>query len=155
MVIALHLTKDAAVQPAAAYAVCGFYVVSGYLMTAVLNDNYRGRPLAFWGNRFLRLFPMYYLVGAAMALILIVRPIDDDLWTRAFGWHDFFGNLTIVWFEFYDGSRDFRLVPSAWSVAVEIVDYFLLWAFAARHMRCSVASSGSASDFIWPPAWPE
>jgi peptidoglycan/LPS O-acetylase OafA/YrhL len=38
----------------------------------------------------------------------------------------------MVPFEFYRIDRSFRLVPPTWSIAVELINYFILWAVVAR-----------------------
>src|SRR5258708_6221408 len=41
-----------------------FYMVSGFYMALVLSTRYRGRTRDFYFNRFLRLFPVYWLLVA-------------------------------------------------------------------------------------------
>lgn len=72
MVAISHLWSRMIGGPAA-YAVWGFFVLSGYLMTFVLVHKYgfdRSGLLAYARNRFLRIFPSYYV-----ALILGVITI--------------------------------------------------------------------------------
>lgn len=61
----------------AAYAVWGFFVLSGFLMTCVLLDKYgfTARGLAAYGvNRFLRIFPPYYAAALlGMLAVLLLR----------------------------------------------------------------------------------
>jgi peptidoglycan/LPS O-acetylase OafA/YrhL len=49
-------------------AVYGFFCLSGFLMTMLMQGPYAGRAGAFFLNRFLRLFPVYW---CALALVLI------------------------------------------------------------------------------------
>lgn len=61
----------------AAYAVWGFYCLSGYLMTLVLNEKYgfsRNGVRDFFINRSLRIYPGYYAVCVVMLLIFIFIP---------------------------------------------------------------------------------
>lgn len=61
----------------AAYAVWGFYCLSGYLMTLILNEKYgfTKRGLArFAYNRLLRIYPAYYAVCAGMFLLFCFVP---------------------------------------------------------------------------------
>ena len=51
-------------------AVFGFFSLSGFLMTLLVNGPYRGRPRAFLLNRFLRLYPLYWGV-VSITLILL------------------------------------------------------------------------------------
>jgi len=117
------------------YAVFGFYVISGYLMTLVLNGNYQGeggwRRYAI--NRLLRIFPPYVVVFLfsvtllALAPWLLVEPVDLGL---AYGQvvrtseslSDWALNLTLVlpW-----SNQNFS-VSQAWSLRVELVFYALM-----------------------------
>ena len=45
-----------------------FFIVSGYLIAMTVSENYRGRPMAFYRNRFLRVFPTYWLIAGCTAL---------------------------------------------------------------------------------------
>ena len=61
----------------AAYAVWGFYCLSGYLMTLILNEKYgfSKRGLTnFAVNRLLRIYPAYYVVCAGMFLLFWFIP---------------------------------------------------------------------------------
>ncbi len=56
----------------AAYAVWGFYCLSGYLMTLILNEKYGFSPRGlakFAVNRALRIYPAYYVVCVGMFLL--------------------------------------------------------------------------------------
>lgn len=68
----------------AAAAVPGFFVISGFYMHLVLDTKYRGALGAFYTNRFLRLFPAYWVV-LAVAILLGALPSSglvavDRLW---------------------------------------------------------------------------
>jgi peptidoglycan/LPS O-acetylase OafA/YrhL len=61
----------------AAYAVWGFYCLSGYLMTLILNEKYGFSPrglLNFAVNRALRIYPAYYTICAGMFLLFLFIP---------------------------------------------------------------------------------
>jgi peptidoglycan/LPS O-acetylase OafA/YrhL len=61
----------------AAYAVWGFYCLSGYLMTLVLNEKYGFSPRGigrFAVNRALRIYPAYYVVCFGMFLLFFLKP---------------------------------------------------------------------------------
>jgi peptidoglycan/LPS O-acetylase OafA/YrhL len=61
----------------AAYAVWGFYCLSGYLMTLILNEKYgfsRRGVLNFAVNRALRIYPAYYVICAGMFLLFFFLP---------------------------------------------------------------------------------
>ena len=61
----------------AAYAVWGFYCLSGFLMTLILNEKYgfsRRGLVNFAFNRMLRIYPAYYAVCAGMFLLFCFVP---------------------------------------------------------------------------------
>jgi peptidoglycan/LPS O-acetylase OafA/YrhL len=72
LVVMAHLAEGTTfVSHMGVFAVFGFYVISGYLMTLVLHEVYHFDFSSFWANRFLRLFPTYYLVALASLLVVI------------------------------------------------------------------------------------
>jgi len=61
----------------AAYAVWGFYCLSGYLITLILNEKYGFTPRGltrFAVNRALRIYPAYYVVCMGMLLLFTFVP---------------------------------------------------------------------------------
>lgn len=113
----------------------GFYVLSGYLMTRVLNDVYQFRAAPFALNRFLRLYPMYIVVAVLSVPAVLWLPDPGEFNNRfgmpngAWPWlQSFLMMPTVI-------MPPFRLVPVSWSIAVEVVNYAILWAFTARSQR--------------------
>ncbi|MCB1888469.1 MAG: acyltransferase [Rhodocyclaceae bacterium] len=97
-----------------------FFIVSGYLIAMTVSENYRGRPMAFYRNRFLRVFPTYWLIAGCTAL------------AGAPWWIDYYEalpqgeRLMSVFRTFalcFDDAR--RLVGPAWSLPYEL-SYYLL-----------------------------
>jgi peptidoglycan/LPS O-acetylase OafA/YrhL len=143
------------------YAVFGFYVISGYLMTLILNEAYGFRLKEFAFNRFLRLYPAYYVV-ALVTLPAIAWLPDAPQFLQAWRINrdplDLASNVLLFPFAFY--AEKFRLIPPGWSLAVEIVNYFLLWAFVARGpQRAAVAFAAALAFHLTSLAlgqsWPE
>ena len=131
------------------YAVFGFYVTSGYLITAALNDVYKFDLKRFSINRFLRLYPIYYVVALASLLILATHRYDFASQLNArlnlqnANVLDIFGAFTLAPYAIINWlvrPTTFSLVPPTWSVAVEIVCYGLLWAFIARSKHKAIFS---------------
>lgn len=121
------------------FAVFGFYIVSGYLITLILNETYHFRLSKFALNRFLRLFPIYYIVTVVTILIIAFASNASAFhpaWKIQTRWVDIIGNSLIIPFEFYDAT--FRIVPPAWSIAVELINYFILWAIGARNRTLAI-----------------
>ncbi len=139
---------------AASMAVVSFYVISGFLMTLILNQTYGFKPAgfgAFWRARLLRLMPSYW-VGCAMSLVLILVLADGV----AQGWnpklvipsrfHEIFSNLTMIGIAHPDKSvaasgaflvpgSFATLVPPAWALSLELVFYLALSLVFARSAR--------------------
>lgn len=121
-------------------AVVGFYIVSGYLMTYILNIKYSLKLRnfkAYYLDRFIRIFPLYlFYLLLMMALyafinkdLLIITPVR------------LISNLTIIPLNFFDyinvgmlartvGSNlepvSVPLIPPAWSLAIETQFYLLI-----------------------------
>lgn len=138
LVVIAHLTGPA---PGTGHlgtsAVFAFYVVSGFLITRVLNDVYAFRGSAFWANRWLRLFPAYYLVTGLTLPLILLFPDEAARYHRAWIFAneamDYVNHVTLVPLAINHGPL--RIVPPSWSVAVEVINYGVLWAFTARSVR--------------------
>lgn len=130
LVVISHLW-DGMIHGPAAYAVWGFFVLSGYLMAHVLRHKYGNtgaglRDFAF--NRFLRIFPAYWiacLMGAVAILVLprfgvsLVALNPQFAWPQGLlGW---FGNLSLLPLPVAN-----LLVPVSGALAVEVGAYLLM-----------------------------
>jgi peptidoglycan/LPS O-acetylase OafA/YrhL len=138
-------------------AVQCFYVISGFLITMILNERKEYRSLSnFYISRYLRLWPVYILI-AITALLTVkwhwfasVLPATASPSAIAF---IAFSNLTLFlqdWFLFlkFDGSAldfalNFRtgptpapyyflLVPQCWSLGIELT-FYAIAPFCCRH----------------------
>ncbi|WP_448681068.1 acyltransferase family protein [Pseudomonas nicosulfuronedens] len=142
LVVMAHLTEGIyRLSHYGVFAVFGFYVISGYLITLILNKTYSFKLAPFSVNRFLRLFPIYYLVAAITLVIFRIIPgshIFHPIWPESASMADKLANVLIFPFAFYEES--FRVVPPTWSVAVELVCYFMLWAVIARSKLIATAT---------------
>jgi peptidoglycan/LPS O-acetylase OafA/YrhL len=111
-------------------AVFGFYVISGYLMTSVINQTY-GFTASGLGryalNRFLRIFPAYWCVLLLALLIVSALPRDAFLvnykLSMPLAISDWLPNLFIV--GLLDGPYKV-LVPPAWTLDIELFFYALM-----------------------------
>lgn len=122
------------------FAVFGFYLISGYLITLILNEVYKFDFISFSKNRFLRLFPTYYILGfISLSIIYLSNNASSfhTAWTINNRFADIAGNLFIFPFSFYDSN--FRIIPPTWSIAVELINYFFLWLFIARNKLTAMA----------------
>lgn len=126
-----HLYADMIHGPAA-YAVWGFFVLSGFLMTLILNENYGNSVSglkAYAQNRFLRIFPQYLLAcliglitfAVAAKLKTDVTQLNPEARIPT-GTSDIFANLLLnpVW-----TPTSGRLVPVSGALATEVGAYLL------------------------------
>jgi peptidoglycan/LPS O-acetylase OafA/YrhL len=142
MVVLSHLPGSDYLVHFGFYAVCGFFVLSGFLMTAGLNEVYRFDAKLFWTNRVLRLLPPYYLVCLLTLLVVIRVPAEAgaylSYWISDVPRYDIALNLLIIPQQYPE--LGFRLVPPFWSVAVELQMYVLLFFVASRNESSALAT---------------
>jgi len=143
--------------PNGVHAVQAFYVISGFYMSLVLSDKYRGRPLAFYNARLLRLLPMYWLVAALTITFMIWfgAGIPKEYFEWPIGLWLWFSNLTLVGLDWncfiaIDDKRllsHLSIVSPAWTLGVELTFYLLApWfeQFRSRWLFVLVIASVSA-----------
>src|SRR5450756_1503469 len=149
LVILSHLVGTEYVAHFGFYAVRGFFVLSGLMMTAALNEVYHFDGVRFWTNRALRLLPPYYLVCALTLLAVAIAPAQAGLYLKF--WRvvpdagDLLINLAVLPLQFTYGS--FRLVPPFWSVAIEIDMYLLLFLVISRRIGWALIALGAGLSF--------
>lgn len=110
-------------------AVVTFFFISGYLIPATFEANYRGRSFfsrcgKFGVNRILRIYPMYWLaLGLALLAIFVEgKQIDYD-----FSFRTILQNVLLLGLNqerFWGG--DSKFVGPAWTLDVELQFYFLV-----------------------------
>jgi len=72
-------------------AVQSFFMISGFYMALVLNEKYNkpGQYITFLQQRFLRLYPTYFILITAVVLVdLAVYGITGHPWGSIKSWHD-------------------------------------------------------------------
>ena len=128
------------------YAIFCFFLISGYLMSLVLNEVYteKGGTPRYLVNRVLRIYPPYLL---ALLLTVIVVMLLPDALKQAYGYgfvigdfvrvpqglYQWFSNLTLIY-----GVSSPLAVSQAWSLQVELV-YYLAMILLVRSPRVVVA----------------
>ncbi|MBN4073864.1 acyltransferase [Beggiatoa alba] len=127
MVVALHL---GGVPVIGGYAVFGFYILSGYLMTLIMQTSY---GYTFSGmrryaeNRFLRIYPMYWLsVLFSLVLIYFVGEDFSSNYHAAIYFPSDFTEIIRNILLFFPFIETPRLTPPAWALTVEIFFYILI-----------------------------
>lgn len=130
LVVISHLCKGMIDGPAV-YAVWGFFVLSGFLITHVLRHKYGHTSkglIDFARNRILRIFPLYYIAVLAGVLCLLVLPkygVSLAALNPQFNWpHHTWGwaiNLVLL-----AVPTPGLLVPVSSALAVEVCAYALM-----------------------------
>lgn len=145
LVIFDHLGPTERVGPAAVF---GFYVLSGYLMTFVMQEVYGYSPsgmLRFAANRWLRIFPIYLL--ACVATLILVAAIGESVtrsYHRAIGWPH---TLEDAWrnaFLILTIDTTTRLVPPAWALTIELTFYLAIGLGLSRYYSVTLAWVGAS-----------
>ena len=115
-------------------AVEGFYIISGFYMAMVLTEKYTSKKDFYW-NRFLRIYPTYFIIA------LIAFCLKPDIWSSL----DIQSKLLIIPPNLFivgldslyfmavqygaalsiGNAHQFSLLPTAWTLAVEIWFYLL------------------------------
>jgi peptidoglycan/LPS O-acetylase OafA/YrhL len=141
------------IQTGVAAVVC-FFMVSGYAMTALIDNTYPNMPsqaAAFYGDRFLRLAPQYYFYLALCTFAVLV--LGWRLSTMQSGpanLPSFAASLAIVPLVFWmysDSINTFFLNPPTWSLGLEACFYLLLpWLLRSR---ATIWAAGLAGGVVW------
>jgi peptidoglycan/LPS O-acetylase OafA/YrhL len=157
-VVVAHLTEGVSgLSHAGIFAVFGFYVLSGYVITRALNDFYDFAFVPFWSNRILRLYPLYFIVlGLGIALVLGTGRAHEFFpaaWNANPGRSDWIGVITVFPMGFRPMAWSFRPVPSIWSVGVEILNYALLYMAVARRKPAALFALVAAGVYHAYSLW--
>ena len=117
------------------YAVISFFVLSGYLMTAVMRGPYGYSSkgfLRFWTNRFLRLYPFYWF--ALLLTVLGIWNVTGEEFASNFhaalsvprNVAEWLQNLSLIFFAERPISVLPRLAPATWALTIELFFYFAI-----------------------------
>lgn len=131
-------------------AVFSFFIISGFYMALVLDKKYSKQQskLLFWGNRFLRIFPLYWLSLLVVFLFVLVKFVfhigTDDNAIVHYGkyslhsssllfYTDLFNyivrNITLIgtidYFRVNDNTPGYLLVQQAWTLQIELLFYVI------------------------------
>ena len=127
MVVFQHL---GGASKAGSFSVFAFFVISGYLMTYILKENYgfsTTGKLKYLFNRFLRIFPPYWWAFIFSLLLIffldseVIRGISKSVKLPV----DLENLLRNIFILFERRTRP-RMVPPAWALTVEIFYYLLM-----------------------------
>lgn len=122
------------------YAVFSFFVLSGFLMTAIMHGTY-GYSVAgflrYLANRALRLYPSYWFaVTISLALIALIGADaiarQNPAMTMPQSIGQWVQNLSMIFANWMPKEELPRLVPLTWALTVEISFYILIGLGASR-----------------------
>ncbi len=116
------------------YAVFGFFILSGYLMTLIMQESYSYRAQGlgrFALNRFLRLYPAYWTACLiSVVLIIALGEANTSVISSSLALprtsEIVAVNLTMVSFSLFPHEVGPRLSPATWALTVELFYYCLI-----------------------------
>ena len=111
------------------YAVFGFYMLSGYLITHITQETYGYSHTGikkYLLNRFLRIYPAYWVACILTVIVVIALPTEIGQFHKALKLPEssleYLANFAIA----FKNLETARLVPPAWALTVEIIFYLLI-----------------------------
>jgi peptidoglycan/LPS O-acetylase OafA/YrhL len=128
------------------FAVNGFFILSGYLMTFIMCQTY-GYSLkgisSFAQNRFLRLFPTYWMIILLTIVMIavfgssVVLSYHSKMYipTTLLEWLQ---NLSLVFFDTFPKSVGPRLSPPTWALTVELFFYLAIGLGASKNKLLTI-----------------
>jgi len=140
LVVALHL---GGIHVIGVYAVFGFYTLSGYLMTLIMQTNY-GYTLSgvykYTLNRFLRIYPMYWVsIAFSAVLVYFVGESFSTDYHKSIYFPQNFSELIKNILLFFPYRESPRLTPPAWALTVEIFFYILIGLGISKNKKIVLA----------------
>lgn len=143
LAVAVILYHLAGVPLIGEYAVGSFFVISGYLMTAIMAGSYgytaQGR-MRFFVNRALRLYPGYW-ISCTITLLLIAAVGPHYMASYHQGMQmpgtamDWAQNLSMMFIDIKPVGQLPRLTPPSWALTVEWFYYVLIGLGLSRTPR--------------------
>ena len=134
MVVTQHL---GGFKSLGSYAVFGFYILSGYLMTSIMHETYSytvGGFKRYVANRFLRIYPVY--VVSLLATLLLFSVWGAAALTAYHGciyWPLDVDDAARIVFLYFPNMECPRFTPPAWALTVEIFFYIAIGFGASRY----------------------
>jgi len=141
MVMATHLFAATPPQTGRA-AVEAFFCISGFLITMVAIGRHAERPAAFLANRFLRIYPTYWLCLAVAFAVVSVVPESTTPHPSLYAPRtssDALANLAIFGLTPETPSR---LLPAAWSLHIELWFYLVIGLITAKRPKTTLVLLG-------------
>lgn len=130
-------------------AVFSFFIISGFYMAMILDKKYNGpsSALLFLSNRFLRIFPLYWITLFVLLVFVLAKYFlgigtPDDAITHYLTYSSssspnfipdlinvIFRNITLIfsadYFKVGNTQPGYLLIPQAWTLQIELLFYLL------------------------------
>lgn len=120
MAFHLHVLQFPLAGPLAVWC---FFVISGFLVSKILYEKYRHRPGDFIRNRFLRIFPTYWVALAIGVLLGVLQPDGiANFSSMPVRYQEWLRNIVIFGLD-----SPPRVVGPAWSLAIELNWYLIFF----------------------------
>jgi peptidoglycan/LPS O-acetylase OafA/YrhL len=123
LIVQAHTSAPGDHYALANLAVLLFYAISGYGCTAAMQGRYRGRPLLFLVNRYLRLWPTYAIVFGLSCWLMLWVPVPLASIPRGWAW---MANLLMLRAD---------AVPAAWVIPYMLLGYVAIGLGASATAR--------------------
>lgn len=140
LVIFSHLSGAHSASHFGYYAVRAFFLLSGIVLTKSLHETYSFDFYRFYINRLLRILPLYALVCGITIGVIHWLPAQTAAFMPRWAFHEdpnsILHNFLLLPLAF--GDLQLRYIEPAWSLAVELVMYFLLWVGISRSPKLAL-----------------
>ncbi|HEX8419239.1 MAG TPA: acyltransferase [Sphingomonas sp.] len=123
-----------------------FFVISGFV---ILPSALRYAPREFGLRRFLRLYPLFFV----LSLVFIAMNAATNAYPKLDTWTAIFAGLTFL--NLFTGTE--QLTPNAWSLTYEVMFYLLMYAiveFAVRRRALFAGSVAVVAGLVFVVAFP-
>ncbi|MCA8502149.1 acyltransferase [Burkholderia multivorans] len=132
-------------------AVISFYVISGYVMTALFDGHYSHRIGGFYIDRAMRLFPQFlFYLAVTQGVIWIFQPSSQFIGELTAG--KAIVNLTMVGLNLGQWVKNLTIMPQTWSLGLEW-QFYLLFPFMLRARIAFFITSFMLFAVTFATAW--
>lgn len=140
------------VQSIGLWAVVSFFVLSGFLMTTIMQTSYGYSSTGlkkYALNRLLRLFPSYYFVALVTVVLLVAFPAMQNKTMFLSGeYQDILANLTMIFPAYFPIEYAPRLIPPTWALTIEIFFYCIIAVGVSRTPVISLVWLGASLLYL-------
>ena len=130
-VVLFHILAIPEVGPLAVYS---FFILSGYLMTYIMQETY-GYSYAgirkYALNRFFRLYPVYWALLLVSVILVLFTDANyfalfHNKMTLPSNPTEVMANVLMIYPELRPGDYSVRLAPATWALTIELFFYLLI-----------------------------